>query len=322
MKTLLIILSLILLFTLNAQNYTFVRGTFNAAGGTMQNSQFQAVTAVAEDDQGSSATANYSGYLGFLFPLLDQSPPVITSIDDVPNDQGRKVQIVWNKCAFDDVYNQEAFYSIWRNDEDFGGRKGLDAGNSNHKLKTNQKAVSQIYSEPWQVVEQFRINPNQTYFWENGREVWTFIDEVPALQNDQYSYIAETLSDSSASGTNEATFKVVFHDEFAYYESESAGGYSTDDIAPDAASNVTIAVNQSFRNSTITLSWDEVEYGTYQGNSYPEINGIWYKIYSAEIPDFDCNEESYLTIVTDPEYVFTLNNEEIQFFKIVVSDRQ
>ena len=314
MKTLLLILIVILTLSLSAQDYTFVRGTFNAAGGSQQNAGYSSQTAVGEYVQGGVSTDDYTGYLGFLFPLLDQSPPVITSIDDVPNDQGRRVQIVWNKCAFDDVYNFGTYYSIWRYDEDFGGRSNITGKNA------SKKATSLTYPEPWQVVQQFQLDPQQTYHWENGREVWTFVDTVRALTFDQYSYIAHTLADSSSSGSNEATFKVVFHDEFAYYESPTASGYSTDDIAPDATANVAIALNQSFRNSSITLSWDEVSTGTFEGNVYEEINGIWYRIYASDSPVFECDENSYLTTTTATEYEFDVSGHPKQFFKIIVSD--
>jgi hypothetical protein len=113
---------------------------------------------------------------------------------------------------------------------------------------------------------------------------------------------------------------VVFHDEFAYYESPIASGYSTDDIAPDATANVDIALNQSFRNSSITLSWDEVSTGTFEGNVYEEINGIWYRIYASDSPVFECDENSYLTTTTATEYEFDVSGHPKQFFKIIVSD--
>ena len=29
------------------------------------------------------------------------------------------MQVVWNKCDYDDVYDNDTFYSLWRLDEDF-----------------------------------------------------------------------------------------------------------------------------------------------------------------------------------------------------------
>ena len=310
MKTPLLILFVVLMLSLNAQNYTFVRGTFNTSGGFQENANFSANTAVGEPIQGEVSTNDYTSYLGFLFPQLNQSPPIITSIDDVPNDQGRNVQIVWNKCAFDDVYDLNTYYSVWRFDEDFGNRNIAGSSNKNSIIKEN------VYSEPWQVVEQFQIDSEKTYYWENDREVWTFVDTVRALQFDQYSYIAETFADSSASSTNLATFKVVFHDEYAYYESESAEGYSTDDIAPDATKAEAALVGNN-----VQLNWNEVSTGTLEGNTYEEINGIWYKIYSADTPNFVCGETTFLETVTSTNYTTPVNRGMSKFFKIVVSDK-
>ena len=308
MKTLLLFFTLIMLiFTINAQDYTFVRGSFNAAGGIMQNSLYSSRLAVAESKQGTSTNTDYTAYTGFLFPQLNQSPPVITSIADVPNDQGLKVQIVWNKCAFDDRYDQDSFYSIWRQDENFDGKS------KNQNLE--------IYTNPFQVIQKIKDNPNKEYFWKNGRDVWTYQDTIPALQYNEYSYIAETLADSSSTGTNEATFKVVFHDDFAYYESESESGYSTDDIAPDRAENITLTMNNSKRGATININWDEVTTGTYAGNTYEEIGGIWYKVYASDTPDFICDESTYLETVTAASYELDATNNSPQFFKIIVSDQ-
>jgi hypothetical protein len=64
-----------------------------------------------------------------------------------------------------------------------------------------------------------------------------------------------------------------------------------------------------------------VEYGTYQGNSYPEINGIWYKIYAGNFPDFVCDEIHLIDTITNLNYDYSLTGEEKKFFKIVVSDQ-
>ena len=69
------------------------------------------------------------------------------------------------------------------------------------------------------------------------------------------------------------------------------------------------------------ISWDEVTTGTYQGNSYEELNGVWYKIYAGDTPDFVCDESHLINTVTDLNYDYLLTGEEKKFFKIVVSDK-
>ncbi|MBC8384231.1 MAG: hypothetical protein H8E57_01780 [Candidatus Cloacimonetes bacterium] len=71
----------------------------------------------------------------------------------------------------------------------------------------------------------------------------------------------------------------------------------------------------------LQLEWDEVEYGTYKGNRYPEINGIWYKIYAGTQSYFVCDETTYITTVTDLDYDYPLTGEDMKFFKVEVSDK-
>jgi len=297
-----------LVIPLIAQNYTFTHGTLNSAGGHQATSLFANTTVFGEYVVGEVSTIDYTGYLGFLFPVLDQRPPIITSIDDVPHDQGHQVQIVWNKCAYDDEYAIETYYSIWRLDEDFDIRM---AENEQEKFSTGN-----IYSEPIQIIELARENSQQSYFWQRDSEIWSFIAEVPALNYTDYSYIAPTLLDSSSTEIIYATFQVVYHDLYEYYESIPDSGYSVDNIAPDET-KVFIARN----GINMNLSWDEVENGTFQGNSYPEINGIWYKIYAGDTPDFICDESHLIDTVTGLNYEYPIGGEEKKFFKVIVSDK-
>ena len=327
MKILIILTLLFALIALSAQTgYVWERHSFNAAGGAQTGTIYTSVTSFGNIAQGEVSSTNYNGYLGFLFPLLDQRIPVITSVDDVPNDQGHQVQIVWNKCGFDDYYQFETYYSVWRLDEDFARTSLLPDSFSKQKKakKKVQKKLSNILSDPTEIVELARQNPDEQYFWQSGerdRELWTFVSEVPALQENAYSFVAPTILDSSAAGTNYSTFKVIYHDRFEFYEAVPDSGYSTDDIAPDATANVAIALNQSLRNSSVTLSWDEVTTGTFEGNIYEEINGIWYRIYAADSPGFACDENTLLETVTETEYECDVSGHPKQFFKVVVSDK-
>ena len=139
MKTILILLMCFIIIPILAQNHTLTHGTFNTSGGHQATSLYSNTTVLGEYVVGEVSTGSYTGYLGFLFPLLDQRPPIITSIDDVPHDQGHQVQVVWDKCAFDDEYAIDTYYSIWRLDEDFEMRL-----TDNKQAKFSSK---NIYSE-------------------------------------------------------------------------------------------------------------------------------------------------------------------------------
>jgi len=317
-----LILSFTITFTLFS-DYQFERCTFNAAGGQQSNGIYSVTTAVAEKVQGSVTDSDYDGFLGFLFPQLDIRIPIITSIDDVPDDQGREVQIVWNKCGYDDEYAVDTYYSLWRLDEDFevvlmrNEQKKISSKKVSSKTKKlHSESIENIFTEPYLIIELAREFPKKTYFWQRDDEVWTYIGETPALQYDEYSYIASTLADSSETDIHYSTFKVVYHDLYEYYESEPDSGYSLDNIPPDET-RIAIAQNGSY----MRLSWEEVEYGTFEGNRYPEINGIWYRVYASDEPYFDCDVTTYLNTVIDLEYDYPLTGEDMKFFKVVVSDK-
>ncbi|MDO9577317.1 MAG: hypothetical protein Q7J16_05490 [Candidatus Cloacimonadales bacterium] len=330
MKKIYLICVIFLFFlTLHSQpNYTLTNHSFNAAGGHQSNGSYSAHTAFAEKVQGEIGNTGYKGYLGFLFPQLDVRFPLITSIDDVPNDQGHQVQIVWNKCGYDDIYAFDTYYSIWRLDDDFDGKPAGKNITSIHSTTTGSLQISNIstnientYTEPWIIVQKYREEPGKTYFWQRDREVWTFIAEVPALQSAEYSYIAPTLADSNAVSVNDATFKIVYHDIHEYYESVNHSGYSVDDLPPDAVDYVDAGVSSTSRSNTLTLAWNAVSTGSFQGNSYPELNGIWYEVYYSVDPELVCNEATFLAVTQQLTYEADITGCAKMFYKIMVSDQ-
>ena len=323
MKIMVILILFFAFITLFAQTgYVWERYTFNATGGVQSGTIYTSVSSFGNKVQGDISSTNYNGYLGFLFPQLDQRIPSITSIDDVPNDQGHQVQLVWNKCGFDDIYQYDTYYSVWRRDDDFvRSNEQYDIIFKKQKAKSKKylkkKAVN-ILSNPTAIVELARQNPDDIYYWQRDRdrELWTFISEVPALQYESYSLMAPTLQDSSVSGNNYVTLKVVYHDLYEYYEAVPDSGYSVDNIAPQDT-RVFIAQN----GNNVKLNWNEVEYGMFEGNLYPELNGVWYKIYSSDNSSFVCDGTTYLTTSTDLEFDYSVLGRSKQFFKVVVSDQ-
>lgn len=330
MKTILLMMLLLLASILFAQlNYTLTGCTFNASGGIQSGTHYTSVSSFGEKVQGEINSTNYEGYLGFLFPYLDQRIPKITSIVDVPNDQGHQVQVIWDKCGYDDVYAIDTFYSLWRLDRSFTTlitpQSKIEQAKKFNRIKRQSTREEKLtastdqnvfLTNPFTIVTEARKNPDKRYFWQTDRNIWAFVAEIPALNDDEYSYIASTLADSSNIDTNYSTFKVVYHDLYEYYESVPDSGYSVDNIPPDPT-RTTIAKNGNY----MKLKWNRVKYGTFEGNSYPEINGIWYKIYAGNVPEFVCDQSSYIATVTDLEYNFPLTGEAKKFYKVVVSDK-
>jgi len=239
----------------------------------------------------------------YYFDKSDGSP-AISSISDVPDDQGRQVQIVWDRSSYDALGSPVPIedYSIWRYDEIF-----RNSGKMN------------VYNDPAEIFAAAEEDTDKKLYWQRDDEILTFIDFVFAMGFEQYSAIAPTLHDSSAVSTHYSKYIIYAHTDVTlmYFASEPDSGYSLDNIPP-IATRVDIVRD----GSNMNLSWDEVEYGEFEGNLYPEVNGIWYKVYAGDIPDFDCDAGHLIDTVTDLEYDYPIGVEDKKFFKIVVSDKQ
>ena len=222
--------------------------------------------------------------------------PAITAVTDVPNDQGRFVIVTWQRSIWDQAFSTVPIvgYSLWEKYP--------------YELDGECIITNDINKA---------IQEQDTYF-QREDTTWVFIANVPAMQWEEYSALAETFFDSTTVGDYLSYFFVSAHTSipWIYCSSSVASGYSVDNIAPDKT-RVYIAYN----GSNIELSWDEVEYGTFQGNYYQELNGIWYKIYAGDSPDFVCDEAHLIDTVTDLYYDYPLTGEEKKFFKVVVSDQ-
>ncbi len=222
------------------------------------------------------SAGNYPGF-------NDLSAPVITSIEDMPHDQGHQVMVCWDEAKTDTHDDPESYYKLYR-----------------------------MVSDQWEL--------------------------LATIQDDsaEYTYNAATLVDSSATLELEdylATFKVVYEFSGGNIESTTEAGYSVDNISPYATSGVTLSFNVSravsarkssggSRTDSATLSWNAVTEGGYNGNSYPELNGVWYRVYAGDTPDFVCDATTLLGTTQNTSYETTSTDSAMKFYKVVVSDQQ
>ena len=227
--------------------------------------------------------------------------PVISEITDVPADQGRQVQVIWLSSEFENTYSPNLFYSLWRLDEIF-------MRNSQPYIITSIAHLSDAVNS----------SAGKPIYWQNDDEIWTFIDQIPALQYPQYAYISPTIMDSCSNDTNYSTFKIIYHGTTDFYESIPDSGYSVDNIPPNAVDNINIVKNAG----NVEIQWSEVTEGTYHGNSYPEVNGIWYKIYGSIEPYFICDPSTYIDNTENLNYIYNLTGEQRKFFKVIAVDQQ
>ncbi len=150
----------------------------------------------------------------------ENEAPEISSIKDIPNDQGRKVLLAWDPSSYDNLMSATPItkYSVWRRDH----------------LGKEIPAKSNIS------LEQLASS-------------WTYLGSVDAVsQIDKYSFVAPTLIDSNATEKGVTTFMVVAHtnDISKYYCSIPKAGYSIDNIAPAAPAKVLANVDEGKFNLT------------------------------------------------------------------------
>lgn len=192
--------------------------------------------------------------------------PAITSVVDVPNDQGRRVRIQWDGSCSDWSVPQTSItgYSIWRRIDaipalSLGGRTGATRPAS--------------------------LPPGD----------WDYVDTVPAIGLQSYSAIAGTLCDSTiAAGPCLSTFVVVAMtpNPQETYVSAEASGYSLDNLAPSAPGGLMLV-------SGNTLNWNESEaadfnYFTIYGSSNGALDGSEVVLGHTVTPTFNVAGSPYV----------------------------
>ncbi len=148
-------------------------------------------------------------------PVPDGSP-VLSSIQDIPQDQGGNAAIVFDASVWDNssLVNNVTHYSIWRN---------FDA---------NGSTIDSVQEGQWELM-----------------------GSMPAQSFNAYAYTAPTLGDSSiASGMFENCYVVIAHtqDSGTYWYSNVMCGYSVDDIAPSVPAPSAIPIN----TNDIMVYWE------------------------------------------------------------------
>jgi hypothetical protein len=225
--------------------------------------------------------------------------PLITRAADVTPDQGHQLDLQWNRSDLDKVYDFNARYEIWR--------------------EGSSRSDNALYvSNPLQVTEEMRSG-GRDIIWRDGTRTWYYLGYVPARMQPTYGLIVPTLQDSSSTGTHAALYKASFCNSINFWDSPPISGYSVDNIPPYSPARLAITHTSG---SQFNLSWQRVSEGTWQGNSYPEVNQITYKIYAGDTPDFVISPATYLLSTTNPAAVLSQQTDSMKFYKIIASDSE
>ncbi|MEZ4389022.1 MAG: FlgD immunoglobulin-like domain containing protein [Candidatus Krumholzibacteriia bacterium] len=151
-----------------------------------------------------------TGYLG-------APDPSITSVGDLPNDQGGQVQVAWSSSYLDAMpWHAVASYSIW-------GRPTAD--HAARTLPTDQHAA---------LCARLTLPPARLdLLLDDG---WVYLAQVPAILAADYACLAPSFGDSSAAGIVWSEYRVIGHGDTAWitWDSAAASGYSVDNLRPGA----------------------------------------------------------------------------------------
>lgn len=196
----------------------------------------------------------------------------IVSIKDVPQDQGKQVRLMWSKFAADGAAatNPVTSYSIWRRVDAAANATGIKLGSKEELINAGVQA---------NLGKRYVVNQAGT---------WDFVGWLPASGYEAYSMVVPTIYDSSVAGMKWSVFFVSGQSRGVVYETAPDSGYSIDNLAPFAPSNVSANVV----SRTVNLKWDEAVDADFQ----------YFAIYRGETQGFTPDENNRIARLTNTEY--------------------
>jgi hypothetical protein len=172
--------------------------------------------------------------------------PLVSAIEDVPNDQGRQVSISWNRSLYDALGDTVTItgYSLWRRIDDLIGKYRTD------------------YADGRPTLAGVGYPPGD----------WHYVLTVPAGGENTYACVSPTLCDSTSGGTCWSVFfvRAMTPDPLLHFDSEPDSGYSIDNLAPSAPPGLVMV-------SATKIAWEEVpdedfNYFTVYGSDAPSLD--------------------------------------------------
>jgi hypothetical protein len=241
---------------------------------------------------------DYGGRVGFL-------PPVITSVDDVPNDNGGRVRIAiarasWDEAGWGDT--PVSSYNVWERVDDPVLLSMLEEESMDNTRKEMTGDFTACIEEDGGGIAGLRIIGLDGRSFARSRDVlgaavlppgtWEIVGSFTACQQDTYLYRASTAvdcSDDPESDNTYAVYVVSAHttDPFVWTVSEPDSGCSIDNLAP--CMPMSLSGTPSDDPEGLDLSWD--------ANTEPDLGG--YKVYRGTNPDFVPDMGNLLTTICE-----------------------
>ena len=214
---------------------------------------------------------------GMLGPTL----PVITSVTDVPADQGGFVTVRWDANYFDPDpagLHTVTQYTLWRELPAAAAARAIAAGTRANEgasgpgaLRTTNSAAGTVY--------------------------WEYLGATAANGSGSYSSLAATFADLTFGVPNTMTYMVLAEAAPVFWQSAPVTGLSVDNLAPLPP----VGLQSYFTGSEAQLNW--------QPNTEPDLKG--YRIYFGSTPDFTADMNSFVGQTSSTHFT---NAAEIAFY--------
>lgn len=238
--------------------FSFSDAAFELAPQSTQAFQVTYTPSSASPDTGRVTiySSNSAGDMATTVALSGQGiavaeSPVISSITDIPQDQGRQVRVIWSASLYDSPSEslRVTEYGIWRR-----------VDQPPPSVVTARKSVSHTVF----------THEGHTYAYVES-VLWDFIATIPAVQFEQYSYVAPTLYNSTQLAEYWSVFRASAHTaDGQFFFSAPDSGSSSDDIPPSPPPSLHVQVAYG----RVMLSWPDVD--------DPDLKG--YAIYRSTSP--------------------------------------
>jgi hypothetical protein len=228
------------------------------------------VVAFADDrnDEGDifAQRLDGNGYLG-------DSGLAITAVEDLPNDQGGAALVAWDAPYFDaQPLLAVTSYSLWARPQS-GAKSVLP--------RTEAAALAD------------KLGWSADWIQKYAGAGWTFVVDVPALQESAYAATAFTFGDSTENGIPLSVYRVVAHgrEPHIFWESAPDSGYSVDNLAPGAPEDLAGVYAIA---GQVRLTWG--------ASGVHDEDLAHYTVYRGAAPGFPLDSDHRAGETTDLEY--------------------
>jgi len=222
------------------------------------------------DRRSSPNTDIYAGFVNASGGVGDLGP-MITSVLDVPNDQGGWVRVSIDRSPLDNAIVADypiAVYNVWQRIDDpvllealgRGVESEIPAASVLNGPQALRKEIDTGFIGALPIVAW-----KDRFFLRSGERLaaadmppgtWELLGSFAACQHEGYVYRASTLADSTTAGIPYSVYMVSAHTTTpsVWFVSEPDSGYSVDNLPPAPPEG--LMAEQSFAPEGLALAWD------------------------------------------------------------------